>query len=934
MKPIYTTGNRKNIYNALTIISGLALLFSSACLPMFSTFAIAETAPVPTEVPIAENPENPPCGINTASQADEANAEAAPPPDEPPALPAAAAVENPEVPPAGETQPETKGLISEPVPDTAGDSEPVIVPENRQEVLAEPPVEDVQPAAEMEIMPPEETLPTLTAAVNLLNENCATISNNTETAGTTGGNLINSGESNVVQSGIDTGEVDVYANVLNIVNTNQINSELVQIVENYNNLAADLLMNQAETTPSQLNTDIIDSLCPDISCISLSTFKLTNKNTATVENTVEAVADSGNNSITDAGNDAVIKTGSVKALVNILNIVNTNLINSRWTIATFNIFGNWEGDLVLPSELYFDGYQTAGKNETGSDLQQVHKVVLDLTNNNQATIINVTDNAGNSGSNSIVSGENISGGEIATGTVETVSNVKNLVNSTLVNTDWFLSIVNTLGDWSGNVYSLPENMSFEQTGLGVTFFSTSSKDAGLNKQFSDSLSGITGGQEITVQIENNNQAEIINDVKVKANSGNNLIEASGDASNTRVISGPVKILSNVLNFANTNLINSNLNLGIMNIFGTWNGNIVFGYPDLTVEHKLRQPYISSDLGTIIQYDIFYGNNSGSSMNGAKLRWHFDPDLLKLEETSNDYIQVEAGVAEFELGKLPASTRGSLSITMRTAEDLTGKGGIETMAKISGSGPEKQAGNNTSILISQIFKESHSFGGGTGLGGLAARSELVNVEKTNDSVSPLKSGDNVTFTIKIYNGNESKILDSVLYDVLKAPDGTVLTEEKHELGEVQPREEIDYTYILTINDKVTNGTYENSAYLIGRDGLNQPIKSKIAVSRFEVSNPVVAGETVTVAAAVPHIIKAKTKALSPSKNESSLAEALPIPAETAYADGEGFDLRGGTATNNNSGSVGWLLFWVLLIALCYEIVMILLARKKKEKAKLN
>lgn len=935
------------------------MLVSSACLPMFAAQVLAEDLNTPPAAPATETAVVfDPCA-DTVSQTDEQPAETVVTPS------AEASAEDPlntqesegqlnddnattppsedEEVPAGEADTDEVAALPEgteeniPSPESSGVDAP-----NSDELSGDPPTQAFEQTETVETGQTE-------TEITITNRNDVIVCNNAATSGSTGENGITAQEPSADdQANIDTGEVNVFANVLNIVNTNEINSEIVQLVENYNDLTANLLLNQAEISPQQLNRNIVAALCPDLECAGVSTYKLSNGNSAAVVNNVDVSGRSGGNTITNPGGDSEIRTGSVRALVNVLNIVNTNLINSRWTIATFNIFGDWEGDLVLPSELYFEGYRTIGDGFTNAaDLSRIKKVILDVSNDNTALINNEVGVLGNSGANSITSSEELTNGSIETGPVETVGNVKNIANSTIINTDWFLSIVNTLGSWTGNIYSLPEGMSFEQTPLGLTFFSTSSNDSRLNGEFAGSMAAINEGQEVTVQIENTNQAIIENNVNIIADSGDNQIESAEGASNSRIISGPVKVLSNILNFANTNLINSNLNLGIMNVFGNWNGNVVFGYPDLTVEHKLKQTAIPSSPGRRADFELHFGNNSGSSMQGVRLRWQFDPDSLSFLGDSGAWGRSEPapGLIEYDLGKLPAAKNADLRIMMTTARSLEANESIETMATIIGSGPEKSLGNNTSILISQTAADQGS--GGSGGGGTwyppanqttaaPAIGDLIEVKKTNDVGSRvLKGGEAVSFRITLYNGNTERIKDAVLYDVLFGPDGEIISSEKHELGEMQPREEIEYAYTLLINGLAKNGTYRNDAYLEGVNGGGVSIRSATSESSFAVEgldSGFVAGLTSNDSLALPTVpLKIKYGKTGPAKSAQTGSPLPAILSETAPAAHAA--LTNQEFGENNVTGISWpawILFWILLLAFAYELFLLLFRRHRRKK----
>ncbi len=679
------------------------------------------------------------------------------------------------------------------------------------------------------------------------NSNTVDICNDVDSVGNTGGNEIES-EETASDTEIETGDVNVYANVLNIVNTNNINSEIVQITENFNNLSADILMNQPETTPTQMSHDLVAGLCQNIHCQSLTTFKLTNSNNATVNNDIDLAGNSGGNSISGAGENSAIRTGTVNALVNIINIVNNNVINSRWTIATFNIFGDWEGDLVLPSELYFDQYTTVGA-DTGVTEHNMNKIVLNVNNNNQAAISNNVNANANSGGNT-AKGAILQDASTETGDSESLTNVKNMANVSLVNSSWFLNIVNTLGSWTGNVYSLPENMDFEQTPLGMTFFSASGADENALQEFHDAVGGLAQGDEVTIEIENNNKAVINNNVDVQANSGGNEIDG-GDLQNTRIITGYSRALANILNFANINLINSNLNVGLTNIFGSWNGNIVFGYPDLAVNQSLLQGAVPVSSGSRVNYELQYSNNSGSTMSNAVMAWTFDPQVYSFSHANiKGLFPVSDGVLEVKIGKLVPMASGRVQVQLNTKVGLEQGFEVETVSEISGGGPEKNLDNNTHVLTalaSASYNEvpelpnpnvtpGAPFAAAPPVTRMSAISSALftKVTKVNDSAGrELKAGDSVKFTITIENQNTEKIYSAVMKDQMVGPDGNTVSFDEQELGELLPNENIIFEYSLEITQEVMDGTYTNYFWIEGLDNMLRQTKTLTASSAFAV-----------------------------------------------------------------------------------------------------
>ncbi|MBI3952704.1 MAG: hypothetical protein HY336_01985 [Candidatus Doudnabacteria bacterium] len=833
---------------------GLILIFSIIFAPVLS---LAETSAVPNECGIQENQvqalgdaEGEPVSIQEPQVGSETGV-VSDTPAEIPASPTGQELsqEPIQAPDASLTPAEEQPLIQEPVEET--------VPE---EIPSQEPV-----------IQPEQTI---VDCMVIENENLADILNNTEVGAASGGNQISaSNESendvSVNQAAIETGEINVYANVVNIVNSTQFNSKITQITEEFNNLAADLVFNQMETEPAEISRDLLAGLCgEDVLCQSVTTFKLSNKNIAKVENNVQVEGDSGNNGIAGVEGEATIQTGSVNALVNILNIVNANLINSRWTIATFNIFGDFKGDLVLPSELYFQGFGSGG-GQSNYQINQSNKIVLDIANDNYALLTNDVQSTAQSGDNTIT-GETAQDTLVETGDSVSVVNTQNFLNTTLINQNWFLGIVNTVGEWTGGVYSLPDEVQMTQTPLGMTFFSTSSNDAELNSQFEDLMSEVAEGKEVVIEIENSNEAEINNQIQIDANSGNNEI-VGANLANSRIITGQTLALANIFNFANLNLINSNLYLSFTNIFGPWDGNVVFGYPDLAVEHSMLEEFLPIEKGAVVNFRVAYRNLAASSMEDSRIFMNFNPDFFEYNQSSLPGAESGSGVIEFNMGKLPPKMEGEFFVQMALARDLRYSEDTETITQISGTGPEKELGNNRFAAFSTTGTRPHNPPPPVQIqeasSSKVSTMKNVLISKTNDSAGKtLKIGDQVIFTIKIKNNNESNLQDVVIKDTLKGPDDQVVSIENYGLGDVFPQEEITYAYTLVITAEVSPGVYSNAVFLEGVSSNGEKETSSEATSTFQIAEreatvapiPVVSNDNLIVAEQPPAIQKIRPR----------------------------------------------------------------------------
>ena len=575
------------------------------------------------------------------------------------------------------------------------------------------------PASELKITQPDGLVvdegQNLQTVVEIINTNDVKVTNNADVQGISGRNAINS-EPGSRYSEINSGEVNLYANVVNVVNTNLVNSDITQIFENFNNLSTDLLLNNPDAGSSEITKTLAEGLCGDAQCQNINSFKLTNKNSANITNNVSALGVSGENQINNTERAADIHTGDVNAVINILNIVNTNLINSHWTISSINIFGDWKGDLVLPSEMYFADHYGIGPSVTGTNVNAdtVGTVNVEIANTNTSTINNNVLVDASSGGNEIAAtgstsqdlGE-IRDGNIQTGDSLTVSNVNTFTDSTIYNGKWYLGMVNTLGAWSGSIYSIPDQVALAQTPNGLAFFSASAKDTGPNYGLMEAtLVQASETSSTSFSIDNENTANINNNVDLRTDSGNNSVEAES-IRHAEIFSGNTKALANILNFANTNLINADLFIGMINIFGTWDGNVIFGYPDLSVIQSRVQPV--PDLPTAknqpVTYRIGYGNEGESSMADASLEWRYNPSFFTLDSVAGiqDFTASQSlGMITFSLGKLAPKSQSSFDVTLDSNADFAGGETVQTYARIGGMGPEQNLSNNESVLTETVL----------------------------------------------------------------------------------------------------------------------------------------------------------------------------------------------------------------------------------------
>jgi hypothetical protein len=246
--------------------------------------------------------------------------------------------------------------------------------------------------------------------------------------------LANTGNNSAATTGdasINTGDAYSIVSVLNRVNFVAIDSIVhVVIINIFGTLNGDIIL------PLPPQTMAADS-CPQCSGNSSIT------NTATVNNTINSDANTGNNGVIASTNGA-IQTGDATSAVNVNNLVNTVLIGDSVFSLYITPVGTWDGSFV--------GYQNIDPNSLNS------MVITDadgntvpccntITTANSASVTNTINSQANTGGNMIQAGS----GTITTGNA--ISNVSliNLVNTVLYRTTAFFGFINIFGSWHGNI---------------------------------------------------------------------------------------------------------------------------------------------------------------------------------------------------------------------------------------------------------------------------------------------------------------------------------------------------------------------------------------------------------------------------------------------------------------------------------------------------
>ena len=358
-----------------------------------------------------------------------------------------------------------------------------------------------------------------------------------ETAPATESAQTSSDSSNQSNGNINTGDAVSVTSLQNNINTTSLNSEVVYQTLN---LFVSETGNLNISDPFSIAASVIPEH-PNDSVINVSVTNVNNY--AYLSNEVVSYANTGGNSINSSNTataSAVINTGDAYSLVSLLNKVNFTIINSKIHIISINIFGNLNGNIVLPNLSLFS---SSNCDTCGISLLASNAAVLENNVNSSA-----------------VTGQNsISGlsGSIATGDANSVVNLLNIVNTTFFGTAAQGLYINVLGSWMGNFIGW-DALNPQAGGASLVFYQTG-----------PAVSNGSGCSSCTGDASIQNDANVINSISSTANTGTNTINGG----NGTITTGNAFSAVSLINLINTNFINSFGFFGFVNIFGNWTGDI-------------------------------------------------------------------------------------------------------------------------------------------------------------------------------------------------------------------------------------------------------------------------------------------------------------------------------------------------------------------------
>lgn len=618
-------------------------------------------------------------------------------------------------------------------------------------------------------------------------------------------------------SAISTGDAYAYSNVVNLTNTNLIDSTgfIVFLNQLFGMNGVDLrdlfdvFSGSTTTNP-----------CSDLGCEPRQ-LEYYLQNQADVNNNITVTANTGDNQAT--GTDGVIVTGDAYAAANVVNIANTNIIDSNYMVLTFSNFGDLLGDIVLPGKHLLEKlFQTIG-NSSPTPM---------MTSESQANIQNTVTTDASTGNNTATGATST----ILTGDAVTYSNIYNQVNTNVVNNDSFTMLFRVAGDWDGEIYGLPEGLTWERTGGGIAITS-------IGDMYTTAVS------TPSVSVDILNSANISNTVSVSASTGGNHATSTD---NGYIETGNAYAAANVTNIANTNIIGRNWSLLIFDIFGDWSGNISFGQPDLWIGGTASTNGGAIGSNQEVTYTFTISNLGDARVSNVLLRGNLNSELISLSEPIED----------INIGSLSPGETVEKTFTAKVTDALpSGSFPVDLTVELSGDEPEKNLENNTEVVTVIAENRRSGGGGGSSRGGSSAKdirpaADLV-VTKTANTHN-IAAGETVYYEVSVTN-NGGPVYGAILYDTLFGPSGEVVANKHWELETIDPEETITITYETAYATNTPSGTYLNRAQVLGyhKNRLPKymvPYDSRVATVPLSINieTPLVLGMATSTISCEPHL----------------------------------------------------------------------------------
>jgi len=430
------------------------------------------------------------------------------------------------------------------------------------------------------------------------NSNSAYVDNQMNVDGVSGANVVSENDGDVT---LTTGDIELIANMLNILNLNITGDDFLHLIVNiFGSLNGTLDLDDIATYLGYSSDEALEIIAENeatgedsqnsATVTSTQTTDVNNSNYAQVNNEMNVSGVSGANDVSGNDGGADVLTGRIQILANLMNFINGNFSGEKWKFIMINIFGSLTGDIILPDTKDYlggGGNVLAENVDTGEGSTNTSSAALtqttSVTNTNGVELTNSINAEGVSGNNQQVGNDDGSGDHtMATGGVDIATRLVNFLNFNITGDNWVFLIVNVFGKWLGKIVGFsggeilaPGEGTFAALSVGGgsagSLVSASNSETGEG-----SVNDASATSSESTDVTNTNSAKVNNQMNIEGISGENSV--NGNDAGTSLQTGWVEIDANLLNIINMNVTGKSWLFVFLNVFGDFVGNLFFGAP--------------------------------------------------------------------------------------------------------------------------------------------------------------------------------------------------------------------------------------------------------------------------------------------------------------------------------------------------------------------
>lgn len=736
---------------------------------------------------------------------------------------------------------------------------------NEQEPLSLPPVSDLEKLVETTGSEPQKLI--------IDNQNIGDLNNNVDVEAQTGNNIASE---NLAQVTVNTGEGTAWANLINLLNTNVVGSNFeILFLDIKGNNTGEIDLNEIwqELINAQVTESIIINGGEQSSNLNLI---IRNFNLASLENNVNVCVVTGQNAVNDNGGNVAVNTGDATALANVNNFVNTNIIGTKFFFGVVNILDPYGGNIILPRPENFAGIEESVNNGQKTEVNNLNSAGLD---NNINTLAD-------SGNNSI---EGNVENKTNTGNATAISNNYTVANMDYWKNNWFFLWLNNMGNWNGKTLGWSDPAAVEESDTKTQQFQIGTNQSENSAEELAVFTEATTTSTPLTSIENINVADIKNEINTQAISGQN--EVTGNEGGVDVFTGNSIAISNLVNFVNLNIISSRWFMGMINVMAKWSGNIVFAYPDLTVDLTANREEVNA--GDKINYTLTYKNQGYDEAKSAVVEFELPKGVIYLGDNSGKTANCSLKNCTWEVGNLPRGMEDSFTVEVKIDENfwLLGETSllrffipqvfaadnskdISAKALIYAADPESDVNNNQVVRVTRVEMPQTELSQENS--GKDQRQPSLEISVKNNVNNFVYSNDTVSFEVKMTNNSDVEARDVKYFQEMHNGIPGEFGEMVINVGTIKPRQTGTLTFGIKLEqDFIHNGKYYTVSQITGLAPNGNEILSNEVNTEFNVRIKSVAMEIKQAKAVEEEISGEVLGAISCSAKESIFPYLLLI-----------------------------------------------------------